>query len=255
MNNFLKIGISSCFFHANPTRPIFKNKTLLYFEESMAQMIIHYNAIPLILPRRFAKISSRNILSQVDGLLLQGGSDVSPISYSEEPMKSEWKGDLDRDQYEVELIQEAMDMNKPVFGICRGLQVINVALGGSLYQDIKTQIDGASVHRDWEIYEGLTHQILLEPGTHLASLYEGERRQKIISIHHQAIKDLGNDLIIEARSEGDNLIEAIRYEVNNNETYVCGVQWHPEFQKLEDTSLMSHEPMLNDFLKAVKERR
>ena len=253
MTDFLKIGVSSCFFHPNPTRPIFKNKTLLYFEESMARMMLHFGAIPLILPRQFAKISSGDILRQVDGLLLQGGSDMSPTSYAEEPIKSEWKGDRERDQYEMELIQEAMHMNKPVFGVCRGLQVINVALGGSLYQDIKTQVEGASVHRDWEVYEELMHDILIEPKTHLDVLYQGEKKQKIISIHHQAIKDLGNRLVIEARSKEDNIIEAIRYV--HNSIYVCGVQWHPEFQKYEDVSLMNRKPMFDDFLKAVKERR
>ncbi len=251
----LKIGVSSCFFHPNPIRPIFKNKTLLYFEESIVRMILYYGAIPLVLPRKFANISTRDILKQVDGLLLQGGSDVCPISYGEKAIKSEWNGDEERDKYEIELIQEAMIINKPVFGICRGLQVLNVALGGSLYQDIETQIKGASLHRNWKIYEKFTHDILIEPNTYLKKLYPSQKAYTIISIHHQTVKKLGEGLIIEARSKEDNLIESIRYRDKGDDIYACAVQWHPEFQNLQDSSLMDHRPMIKDYLKAVENRK
>ena len=263
MSDLLKIGVSSCFFHPNPERPIFKNKTLLYFEESMARMVLSYGAIPLTLPRPFAGMSVRDILEQVDGLLLQGGSDVCPASYGEEPIRPEWEGDLVRDEYEIDLVRESISMNKPVLGICRGLQILNVTLGGTLYQDIPTQIEGAQVHRNWDIYEGLTHEVEMEPETHLEQLYREIPERKVISIHHQAVRDMGEGLILEARSKKDNIIEALRYREGGeggskeSETapYACGVQWHPEFQNTKDPTFMSHAPMIKDFLKAVKNRK
>ena len=77
---------------------------------------------------------------------MTGGTDVSPLSYGEQPIKPEWSGDKVRDEFEIELIKHALDLKRPVFGICRGIQIINVALGGSLYQDINTQVENTRVH-------------------------------------------------------------------------------------------------------------
>ena len=266
MKEFLRIGLSACFFHPDPKRDIFPPKTLLYFEESMARLLMSQGAYPVLLPRKAHAMETEDILSFVDGLILQAGSDLSPLQYKEEAQKKEWRGDGIRDEYEIELIHKAMAMDKPVLGICRGAQLINVALGGSLYQDIPSQLSTQVKHSDAMLYDKLTHDIVIEPNTRLAELYAGISQRKIISVHHQAVKELGKYLLVEACSEKDGIIEAIRYhksepslarQTNDKEKqpYVFGVQWHPEYQTEKgDPSLMDYMPILEDFFQNVKGR-
>lgn len=127
---------------------------------------------------------------------------------------------------------------------------MNVALGGSLIQDIETQIPGSLTHRNWDIYDQNFHQI--ELSGHLQKTF-GIKSAKVNSVHHQAVKELGRGLSIEATSGKDKVIEAIRW--TGGPEYAVAVQWHPEFQDPSDKSLLSSTPLLNDFLSAVEERR
>ena len=250
----LRIGISACFFHADPKRPIFKGKTLLYIEQSVAHWIQSQNAIPFMIPTIDPEsgIHLRDVMDHIDGLILHGGSDVAPESYGEKPLKSEWTGDAIRDVYEIELLKEAMAKNRPVLGLCRGAQLMNVAFGGTLIQDIPSQIPGALVHRNWDIYDQNFHQIQFEPGSNLANIYSGISSGKVNSVHHQAIQTLGKDLVVEAWSEKDRVIEAIRLD---SDQYVRAVQWHPEFHSPEDSSLLDSSRLLQDFLDQVRMRK
>jgi len=135
-----------------------------------------------------------------------------------------------------------------VLGICRGAQVINVALGGTLYQDVATQLPRALNHRDWSIYADNCHATAIVPGTRLAKLYPTAPIVKTNSIHHQAVKDLGRNLVAEAYSEPDHVIEAVRY---TGPSYVFAVQWHPEFHAPGDASFIDDTPILDDFLAAA----
>jgi len=246
----LRIGISSCFFHADPKRPIFKGKTLLYAVEPLAHWVQTEGALTYLIPTVIQAGSLADYARDLDGLVLQGGSDVSPKSYGESPIKPEWDGDYIRDQYEIELFRAFCALNKPVLGVCRGAQLMNVALGGTLIQDIATQLPNAGNHRNWEIYDQNFHEIELLPGTSLAQLYPGRLQAKVNTIHHQALKDLGRDVEVEARSGGDGVIEAIR--LKSDRVYARAVQWHPEFQDPNDESLLSAAPILQDFLNAAK---
>ena len=134
----------------------------------------------------------------------------------------QWAGDRLRDAYEMELLHEFMEAGKPVLGICRGAQLINVALGGTLYQDIATQYDQPDIHVH-DDYDKYAHAIAWETGSNLARLSRKSRRAGH-SIHHQAIKSLGRGLRVEARSTQDGLIEAVRLD---GKPYVLGLQWHP----------------------------
>ena len=274
-SRLLRIGLSACFFYPDPQRKVFITKTLLYFEESLAHWLMAHNIMPILLPRATAEFSVTDILNQVDALVLQGGSDMAPSSYGQQAMQEEWNGDRERDVYEIALVRAALALNKPVFGICRGLQVINVAFGGTLHQDIATQIDTKQEHRNPKLYDKLTHEVQLEKNGYLAQLYANKTKSarcKVISIHHQAIAQLGANLHVEARSSSDGIIEAIRYVAPSVDTdkasissepaalasvkmpYIFGVQWHPEFQAANDASLLDPRPMLNDFLAAVHAR-
>ena len=249
----LKIGVSACFFHSDPQRAIFKGKTLLYLEESMAHWIQSQGALPYLIPstRQEGGIRLRDYMIAMDGLILHGGSDVSPQSYGETPLKPEWAGDFVRDQYEIELTKEALAKNKPVLGICRGAQLVNVAFGGTLYQDIPSQVPGALKHRDWDVYDQNFHTIAIEQGSQLEKMYSGESTRKVNSVHHQGIKDLGKDLVVEARAS-DGIVEAVRL---NSDRYLYAVKWHPEFHNPADSSLLSNAALLRNFLDEVRKRR
>jgi putative glutamine amidotransferase len=250
----LKIGISACFFHADPNRAIFKGKTLLYLEQSLSHWIASRDVLMYMIPTvpTGSPITLNELALELDGLVLQGGSDVSPKSYGEEPLKPEWSGDPIRDQYEVKLVSLFMQSRKPVLGVCRGLQLLNVAFGGTLIQDIATQIPGSLVHRNWEIYDKNFHEIELANGSHLQKIYGNISKAKVNSVHHQAIKDLGQGLVVEARSPVDGVIEAVRH---TGPGYLTAIQWHPEFNDPNDKTLLDSSVLLDDFLTAVKQRR
>src|SRR5690606_35961872 len=142
----------------------------------------------------------------------------------------------------------AFERRKPILGVCRGHQVINVALGGTLFQDIQTQNEGAFLHRNWDIYEYNFHDVVIEPGSHLQRLYGGAMAGRINSVHHRAVKDLASVHAIEARSTDDGIVEAVRW--TKDERYVRGVQWHPEFQDPADGSLLDPDLILREFLSA-----
>jgi len=248
----LKIGISACFFHEDPKRAVFKGMTLQYIEQNVAHWLMQRDVLAFMVPSpegRTRRPGSRATVAayagELDGLVLMGGSDVCPESYGETALRPEWNGDRIRDDYEIALLSAFMDEGKPVLGVCRGAQVINVALGGTLYQDIATQLPHALNHRDWSIYADNCHATSLVPGTRLAALYPGSPLVKTNSIHHQAVKDLGRDLVVEAYSEPDRVVEALRY---TGGSYVFAVQWHPEFHAPDDPSVIDDTPILDDFL-------
>ena len=248
----LKIGISACFFHADPERLVFKGKTLQYVEQEMAHWVMQKDAMALMIPspegdsrRPGSRVSVGDYARELDGLVLMGGSDVSPESYGEKPLQPEWTGDRIRDDYEITLLRAFIAAGKSVLGVCRGAQVINVAQGGTLYQDLASQFPGALNHRDWDIYDKNSHATSIVPGSGLARLYPGLTLTKTNSVHHQAARELGRDLVVEAWSEPDRVVEAIRW---NGPSYVFAVQWHPEFHDRSDSSFINDTPILDDFL-------
>ncbi len=223
----------------------------------MSQWLMRRGALPLLLPSTSEDISSADMLAQVDGLVLQGGSDVAPGSYGEKPISTDWPGDAARDTFEIELVRTAFEMNKPILGVCRGLQIMNVAFGGTLYQDVRTQKPDALVHRDWDVYDALEHDIVFEERSALMRMYPDVRAARVNSVHHQAIKDLAPSLRCEARSVPDGIVEAVRYVSGDDiasDIYAYAIQWHPEFQKPDDTKLLDPTPILDSFLNAAQAR-
>jgi putative glutamine amidotransferase len=253
----LQIGVASCFFHADPTRPIFKGKTLLYLEESLAHWLMAGGAVPQLLPTPAGSVGVRDLIAGVDALVLQGGSDVAPESYGETPNRPEWGGDIVRDRYETELVRAAIALDRPVLGICRGLQMINVIFGGSLIQDIATECPGALVHREYDRYDQLRHDITFEADSWLMRMHGERSGGTVNTVHHQGIKTLGRGLRVEAYSEPDRLIEAMRYEPGpaGPAPWIYAVQWHPEFQDPGDSSLLPTVPLRDRFFGAATQRR
>jgi gamma-glutamyl-gamma-aminobutyrate hydrolase PuuD len=251
----LRIGLSARLLHAPPRDLGFPGKTLQYLEQSVAHWIMAHGALAFMIPTiggstdlRRGAISVHDYVSALDGLVLQGGADVSPESYSEQALRPEWAGDRIRDLFEIELIWEFVFQGKPVLGICRGAQLINVACGGSLYQDIAEQYPGAGDHRDELLYDQFHHEIEIAKDSRLAILFPEQRVFRVNSIHHQAIRRLGNDLVVEAHSREDGVVEAIRWM---GSCYMFGCQWHPEFIGAFPDRL-DGSPIMLDFLLAAR---
>jgi putative glutamine amidotransferase len=234
-------------------------KTLHYLEQSVAHWVLSGGAMAVMVPAvdsgsivLRSDIDLGHYAQALDGLVLQGGNDVAPQHYGESPLHPDWHGDRVRDQYEMELIRAFVAAGKPVFGICRGLQLLNVTYGGTLLQDIGTQRPDALDHRKLGQYEKHFHEVEFVPGSHLASLYPGLQRATTNSIHHQGIKDLAPGFVIEARCPDDGMVEAIR---RPGPGFVAGVQWHPEFHRPDDPATLDDSPILQDFLQAAREAR
>jgi putative glutamine amidotransferase len=164
------------------------------------------------------------VLDRIDGLLVIGGADIDPSVYGAELDPLTESTYPDRDAFEIALLNGAIERGMPVLGICRGMQALNVALGGTLVQHIP-EVDGSNPHRrSLGSFEGTEHIVELEPGS-LAARAAGEEVHTARCHHHQAIDRLGDGLVVTGRARQDGLTEAI--EVSNG-AWVLGVQWHPE---------------------------
>ena len=251
----LKIGISACFMHADPARPLFTGKTLQYVEQSIAHWLMSAGAMVVMVPcptgetaRGDTKLS--HYAEWLDGVVMHGGADVWPGSYGEVPLKDAWVGDRIRDLYDLALVEAFEQAGKPIFGVCRGLQLINVAFGGTLYQDIEAQHQHPETrrHRDPVTYDQNFHDIEIVDGTRLSKLYPEVRTARVNSIHHQGVKDLAPGFEIEAWSLPDRVPEAIRRRPEKGRSYIAATQWHPEFHKYGSTETVDDTPILHDFL-------
>lgn len=254
----LRIGVSARIFHPEPGAKGLRGKTLQYLEESIAHWVMSRDVLVFMIPTvghqgmlHPSNIRLRDYAKHLDGLLLQGGADVSPQSYAEQATSPEWPGDRVRDMYELELLHEFIESGKPVLGVCRGCQLINVAFGGTLYQDIATDVPTAGAHVN-EHYDQHRHGIHFPDGSTLANMFPGRRDAIVNSIHHQAVKTIGRDLNIEAVSASDGIIEAVRYR---RAPFVMGVQWHPEFHRAGGPELLDCTPLLDTFLRVARETR
>ncbi len=248
----LKIGISACVLHEDPRRQASRGATLQYVEQSAAHWLMQRDVLAFMVPlpdertrRSGSKATVEAYAAELDALVLMGGSDLCPASWGEKALRPEWGGDRVRDDHEIALLAAFMAETKPVLGVGRGMQVINVALGGTLHQDIATQLPHALVHRDQTTGAANCHATSLVPGGRLAGLYPGTALVKTRSLHHQAVKDLGRDLVVEAYSEPDRLVEALRW---TGPGYVFAVQWPPAFLAPEDSSFVDDTPILDEFL-------
>jgi putative glutamine amidotransferase len=180
-------------------------------------------ALALVLPPDEAAVDSPDLLlDRIDGLLLAGGADVDPESYGADRQPETGVTWLERDRFELALTRRAIERRIPVLGACRGMQILNSALGGTLHQDLPGVV-GTDVHRHTPGVFG-DHEVRLEPGS-LAARAVGEDRTLVKSHHHQGLADLGDGLIATGWSTDDDLVEAVELR---GEPYVLGVLWHPE---------------------------
>jgi len=223
----IKIGVTACFFYPDLSRTVFGAKSLTYLEKDMSLYLAQPGVMPILIP----DLDDEELypfLAEMDGFVLQGGDDLAPQTYGEEPIiAGKWLGDPHRDAYELNIVKYAIEHNKPVFGICRGAQLMNAYFGGTLYQDLTTQLPEVGEHRHAIKYDQVHHPVIFEKGKLLDELYQNDTGTYVNSIHHQGIKDLGKGLEVLAKSP-EGIIEAFSW-TGAEPGKVMAVQWHPEF--------------------------
>lgn len=199
-------------------------KTFSSVSQNYVTSVLMAGGIPILIPIINNKDELAYYLDLVDGLLFTGGEDISPLEYGEDPISHVTLVSGERDRQEIDLFKMAYEKHMPILGICRGIQLINVALGGSLYQDLGSQYKGALGHlpADNPVSE-LYHRVKVDDQSKLYHIFL-ESEFAVNSFHHQAIKELGKNLKVAACSK-EGIIEGIE---STDKRYLFGVQWHPE---------------------------
>lgn len=212
----------------NPTDTTAPN--LSYVVTNFVQAVQEAGGIPLILPIGSEEMA-KSYISMIDKLIMTGGQHVLPQFYGEEQTIVSDDYSLERDSFELALIKEAVRQGKPIFTVCRGTQLFNVAMGGTLHQDIEA-------HWQDTLAEYSSHDMVIASDSPLAAIYGTSTATN--SFHHQSIKDLASNLKVIAHSPNDHIIEAVT--TTDGFPYL-GVQWHPELlftKRQEDRALFEY---------------
>jgi len=210
--------------------------------------IIEAGGVPIIIPYDLDSID--DYLSIVNGIYFAGGGDVNPIILNEDPHKNIGYICPERDLFELELYKRAFLKKIPMIGICRGAQIINIAAGGTIFQDLNTQVDNHICHKQLSPtpLSSYFHTVSLEQGTILHSIYESPSIYTN-SYHHQSIKSPATDFIVSA-STSDGVIEAIEY---TGDFFILGIQWHPEvLNSVHKEALLIYKRFINECKKNNK---
>lgn len=186
--------------------------------------VIAAGGLPVIITPELDQACAVELFGECDALLLTGGEDVDPVRYGAVPIAELGTTSPVRDANELALLAEARARDLPILGICRGIQVINIACGGTLFQNLPTQRETETNHDTSGGREQLSHEVILEPQSRLARIH-GVTSLHANSYHHQAIDQLGSGLVATAHAP-DGLIEGV--ESADHDEWLVGVQWHPE---------------------------
>lgn len=202
-----------------------RDKNKLCLGQGYVEGINKAGGLAVILPLVLEGDMADRILETVDGILFSGGADIDARYFGEENLKCGGEISPQRDSFELLLAKRAMDQRKAVFGICRGMQLLNVALGGTLYQDIHTGRSDGEMLKHWqEAPEGYpVHDVQVSAGSRLYHIFS-TTTLGVNSYHHQAVKETGRGLSIAAKSS-DGIIEAVE---GSDDHFIAAVQWHPE---------------------------
>jgi len=205
-----------------------------YLWDAYVNGIVRAGGVPLILPCISDAESLQRYAEMIDGLLLSGGDDIEPIRYGEESLDGfeiESPTTPARDIFEIELIRALEVVNKPILGICRGHQMLNVAFGGTLYQDLNVQLPREPKLRHFQAspWPTASHKVQLLPNSKLTEIM-GAAALNVNTLHHQAVKEPGDGIVITGRTR-DDVVESIERPQNK---FIVGVQWHPELMATED---------------------
>jgi putative glutamine amidotransferase len=180
--------------------------------------------VPVVIPPLASEESVNAIMDRVDGLLLSGGEDVEPTLYGQPRSSGCGTSNIGRDRTEIALVKAAQERHMPVLAICRGPQLLNVALGGTLIQDIPTEVPNALPHEVREDRAARVHEVMIDEGSLIAEAI-GDTKISVNSLHHQSVRDVAPGLKVTARAP-DGIIEGLESE--SPDWWVMAVQWHPE---------------------------
>lgn len=192
--------------------------------DDYTQAVETTGGIPLVIPYPKDEASLASLVSHLDGLLLSGGEDIDPTTFGEEPHYGLGTVVAERDRLEITLVQMMRAQGKPILGICRGAQILNAALGGTLYQDVVREFKGRIQHSQKAARNHLSHRVKLEAGSKLAHCFQGETMIKVNSFHHQAVRNIAPSMKAVAW-DAEGLVEGIE---TVDDEFVVAVQWHPE---------------------------
>src|SRR5690625_458743 len=236
MNDFPVIGISAGYVnHAYHTEGS-------YVHQDFISSVSNNGGLPIIIPYDVENTKSVEALQLCDGVIISGGEDVHPKFYGQEPHQDLGGTILKRDEAEIALVKHAIEHNIPILAVCRGIQILNVALGGTLIQDISSYSNEFMQHfqKGTHLYYD-THSIQIEKGSKLYEVFEDETG-RVNSFHHQAIDILGEKLKATAKAP-DGIVEGVEHI---DHPYAVGVQFHPEF-------MASTNPLMNKlFIKFIE---
>lgn len=257
----IRVGVTCNLDRGDVVRDAYPGKRLAYGEESFTAALARAGALPFLLPPLADEARLRAFIDHIDALIFTGGADVSPLAYGEAPLRPEWAGDPRRDAYELALLRPAMAASLPVLAVCRGHQFVNVALGGTLFQDLDTLRPGPIRHRDQARYDDHGHPVRVDPESWLHRVHGGRDEIVVNSVHHQGIHALAPGLRATAWAP-DGLVEA--YESIDRDHLLVGVQWHPEWMTDDPPRAPARDPhgarargddLFTAFIAAVRERR
>ncbi len=204
-----------------------KHPERAYVNSAYLAAVQEAGGVPVPLPPQLDERSLLELADRLDGLLLTGGGDLDPALFGEPPHPTLSDVAPTRDSLEIALVQRFMEARRPILAVCRGIQVLNVALGGSLYQDVATDPGTAIKHNQNDgPRDQPAHPVKVVPGSFLARIL-GSEELLVNSMHHQAVKALGRGLLPVA-SAPDGIIEGVELEESDPSRFVLGVQWHPE---------------------------
>jgi putative glutamine amidotransferase len=220
----------------------------LFLPQRYYRAVEKAGGMSLVLPPIGSRSTLRKTLQRLEGILISGGNfDIHPSYYGEKPISALGAIKRERTEFELELIDLALNQDLPVLGICGGAQAINVAVGGSLYQDIATELPNANEHEQAAKRNKGGHPIEIHPGTRLRQIIQ-KQTLEVNTTHHQAVRKVGKGLRVNATAT-DGLIEGIE---SPNHKFVLGVQWHPE-------ALADQDPyqrrIFSSFISAAKHLR
>ena len=209
----IKIGIVICGLENNKQ----------YVTDAYIQAIKSAGGLPIILPLVKSKAFIREYVDLCDGFLFCGGGDITPLLFGQEPTNGIGKTDITLDLFQIRLMRQVLEAQKPVLAICRGMQVLNVACGGTIYQDLNEV--------DFDVINHMQTSLSRKDISHKVSFASKSHIHRILgpfaytnSFHHQAVNRIGRDLIVTGTT-GDDIVEAIEMP---SHSFVLGVQWHPE---------------------------
>jgi putative glutamine amidotransferase len=214
----------------------------LYVHHDYHKAVVSAGGLPIVIPYTNPELAI-DTLQLCDAVILSGGEDVDPQFYSQDPHPKIGPTIAERDVFEITIVKYAIEHNLPLMAICRGLQILNVALGGTLIQDIPSQVENGIKHAQIVERSRDSHGVTIDEDSKLYQIF-GTNKLRVNSLHHQALDVVADDLRVVARSS-DGIVEAVEYVKPS--TFTIGVQWHPESMASTNPYMKS---LFDEFIKS-----